>query len=128
MKQNPHLIPPTFASKYQAALRFDASICFGQIQGKESKMTLMTDPMTTSRGILKLISESVSEAYLARAYSTLELGYPRDAILYAIVAARDSGASISGGVRELILTGISWPEDELKDINSTLNDILLLAS
>lgn len=91
-------------------------------------MALMTDPMTTSRGILKLISESVSAADLAKASSTLELGYPRDAIFYALVAARDSGASVSSGVRELILTGISWPEDELTDITSTLKDIPLLAA
>ncbi len=91
-------------------------------------MSVMTDPMTTSRGILTLLSETVSEEDLSRASSTLDLGYPRDAIFYALAAARESGAAVSTGVRELILTGISWPENELEDINYVLKDIPLHAA
>jgi hypothetical protein len=89
-------------------------------------MSLVTDPMTAARGILKLISETVAQDQLTLAYQTLDLGYPRDAILYALVAARDNDAAISSDIRKIIFSEVMWPADEQEDVSAVLNDIPLL--
>lgn len=83
----------------------------------------MTDPMTVARGILTLISENVDEKALELAHSTLEQGYPRDAVLYALVAAQNAHAPVSNEVRQLILKEFSWPTEELADIVTQLERI-----
>jgi hypothetical protein len=91
-------------------------------------MALMTDPMTIARGIITLVSESVADEELELARETLEVGYPRSAIFYALAAARDNGGWVSSEIREIVLTEIIWPADEFDHINLVLRDTPLKAA
>ena len=91
-------------------------------------MALMTEPMTAARGILSLMTETVNVSELTLAYSTLELGYPLDAVLFALVAAHQSNSPVNENVRELVLTELEWPQDELAEVMSELENIPRLAA
>lgn len=91
-------------------------------------MTLMTEPMTAARGILSLMTETVSVSELGLAYSTLNLGYPLDAVFFALVAAHESHSPVSDNVRELVLSELTWPQDELTEVLSELSQIPRLAA
>lgn len=91
-------------------------------------MTLMTDPMTIARGIITLVSETVADEDLELARETLEVGYPRSAIFYALAAVRDSGGYVRADIREIVLNEITWPAEELEHINIVLRDTPLKAA
>lgn len=92
------------------------------------KMALMTDPMTAARGVLTLLSETVSEAQLAHARSTLEYGYPLLAVIYALSAAHEEQVPVSEDIRQLVLNEFSWPQDELEVVLNELSQIPRLAA
>ena len=84
--------------------------------------------MTSARGILTLLSQTVSEEELTLAHETLESGYPLLAVFCGVAAARQTDSSISENIRQLIINEFSWPQDELAEIVDQLNHVRLEAA
>ena len=91
-------------------------------------MTVMTDPMIAARGILTLLSQTVSEEELSLAHESLDYGYPRTAVYCGVAAARQAEAPIADNIRELIIHEFAWPEQELDDVMDLLKHIPLQAA
>ena len=88
----------------------------------------MTDPMIAARGILTLLSQTVSEEELSLAHESLDYGYPRTAVYCGVAAARQAEAPIADNIRELIIHEFAWPEQELDDVMDLLKHIPLQAA
>jgi hypothetical protein len=88
----------------------------------------MTDPMTAARGVLTLLGESVPEARLETARTTVEYGYPLLAVIYALSVVHEERVPISDDIRRIVLTEFSWPHDELEVVMSELSQIPRLAA
>lgn len=88
----------------------------------------MTDPQIVARGIIKLVSETVPDEELDHAWELAEIGYPLEAIFFALATARDRGGWVNTRIREIVYREIDWPADELEVINLVLKDTPLQAA
>ena len=88
----------------------------------------MTDPRLVAQGIIKLVSETVADEELDHAWELVGIGYPLEAIFYALATARDHGGWVNEGIREIVYREIDWPADELEIINLVLRDTPLKAA
>lgn len=91
-------------------------------------MTVMTDPMIAARGILTLLSQTVSEEELSLAHESLDYGYPRTAVYCGLAAALQTEAPIADNIRQLIIHEFAWPEQEIEDVMDLLKHIPLQAA